>query len=259
MSYKVFDDGFLDYSINEVVVKDNREKYKELYKIIFKYNKLGYETRKRFIGECEYIDVFLYTTFNSIHNSFQSCLLLLERGAFEDANIIFRSMYDKLIDLKFVLKDKNNFQYIYNDFIKKTLTKLNDIKKNKFFDLVAEKTIDDLMVEFKKYNKNMKKSLTIKNKADIVNMSKEYVYYRYLSEYTHNGLRVLYDNIIPKNDNLILDSGFKLEGFNNHIIIVIGCYKDALVDMCKYLNDVELIQQIDEIDQKLSAYFERQN
>ena len=44
----VLENGFLDDKINEIV-KNIRETYKKYYEIIYLYNLLGYNVRKKFV------------------------------------------------------------------------------------------------------------------------------------------------------------------------------------------------------------------
>lgn len=247
---------FIDSYINEVA-NDIRRENKDYFDVIYKYNQLGYKIRKAFIGESNIIELYIYSTFNQIHNSFQSYVLLLERGAYDDAHIIFRSMYDKLIDLVFVMSDNENYKYIFQDFVKKNLAMLNDIKQNNFFDLIDEKNLNNKILEFKKEilfndDKTEVKKLSTQQKAQKINLLKEYVYYRYLSEYTHNGLRTIYENLISTKDGVILDSGFKINNFTEQIILAIGCYRDAISIICDYLKQNSLIEELKKIDDQFS-------
>lgn len=256
MKYEILKNGFIDSYINEVA-NNIRRKNKDYYDTIYKYNQLGYKIRKAFIGESNIIELYIYSTFNQIHNSFQSYVLLLERGAYDDAHIIFRSMYDKFIDLVFVISDNENYKYIFQNFIKKNLAMLNDIKQNKFFDLIDEKTIKNKISELKKEillndDKTEVKKISTQEKAKKSNLLKEYVYYRYLSEYTHNGLRTIYENLISTKDGVILDSGFKFDNFTEQIILAVGCYRDAISTICDYLKRNSLIEELKKIDDQFS-------
>ena len=248
MKEDVLENGFLDDKVNDVA-KNIRETNKEYYEIIYLYNLLRYKVRNKFVKDVEFAELFIITTFIKLHDSFQNCVILLERGAIDDYYSIFRTMIDKYIDIVFVIKDSNNINIINNSFIKETLTTLNIINENKLFDIISEKTVNEKISEFSKYEESTKYS-TLK-KAKATNLLKEYMQFRYLSENVHNGFRPLYENLIIKKDGIILDSGFKLENIKENLILLIGFFRDSLKTIISYLNDDSLIKEFDLIETKI--------
>ncbi len=120
MCKDVFKSGFLDDKVNDVA-KNIRENNKDYYEIIYLYNLLGYEVREKFIKDVTPTELFIINTFIKLHNSFQNCVILLERGAGDDCKAIFRTMIEKYIDIVFVIKDSNNINILNDSFISETL------------------------------------------------------------------------------------------------------------------------------------------
>ncbi len=254
----VLKNGFLDDEVN-YVAKRIRENNKEYYEIIYLYNLLGYKVREKFIKDVTSTELFIINTFIKIHNSFQNCVILLERGAGDDCKAIFRTMIDKYIDIVFVIKDSNNINILNDSFINETLITLNKIKDNKLFDLVPEEKINEVLDNFNKDNKSKTlKKYTIYKKAKETNLLREYIQFRYLSENIHNGFRPLYENLIFKKDGVILDSGFKIENVKESLILIIGFFRNSLNTIISYLDNNSLKKEFDLIEDKLEKIIEVQ-
>lgn len=251
MYKEILKNGFLDDIIDRVV-KNIRESNKDYYEVIYLYNSLGYNVRKKFVKDVTYVELFIINTFIKLHNSFQNYVILSERGAIDDSYIIFRTMLDKYIDITFIIKDKNNINIINNSFINETLITLNKIKQNKLFDIMSKKTINKRISDLSKYKKSENSvAYNTFQKAKETGLLREYIQFRYLSENVHNGLRPLYENLILKNNGIILDSGFNIENFRENLILMIELFRDILNVIISYLNDDSLKEELNLIEDKL--------
>lgn len=251
MCKDVFKSGFLDDKVNDVA-KNIRENNKDYYEIIYLYNLLGYEVREKFIKDVTPTELFIINTFIKLHNSFQNCVILLERGAGDDCKAIFRTMIEKYIDIVFVIKDSNNINILNDSFISETLFTLNIIKNNNLFDLVPEEEISRAISDFNKDDKSEKlKKCSIYKKAKETNLLREYIQFRYLSENVHNGFRPLYENLIFKKDGVILDSGFQIENIKEILFLIIGFFRDSLNVIISYIDADSLKKEFILIEDKL--------
>ena len=107
--------GFLDKNVKKLV-KQVRKKHPLTYEVIFSYNSLASEIEKNFVKENPTnIDIYVFTVFNQIHTTFQSGIILTERGLCSDALILLRTMYESLFKMKYVIKDDNHINDIIND------------------------------------------------------------------------------------------------------------------------------------------------
>ena len=112
---KVLENGFLDKEIQVEVDRIRRENL-EVYSIIRELNILCYELEEKFNKtKGTNIDIYLLRSFTQIHTSFQAYITLLERGLYEDSQIILRSMYDKIFKTLFVLSDNTS---LYPEILK---------------------------------------------------------------------------------------------------------------------------------------------
>lgn len=247
-----YEDTLLDLRFNDIA-NDIRKKHKLLYEFIYKYNQLAYKIWDSFVMDSSQEILYLCTTYNQMHNSFQSFILLLERGVYDDAHIIFRSMYDKFINFMFVIKDIKNYRFIEQDFIQNSLKLLNGIRKKKLFRLIDKNTLDNEITKFRKsilHDENGRyiPTLSMKEKADKCGMQEEYIHYRLLSEYTHNNLKSVYENITIKDDGVILESGIKFDNFIDEIILSLECFKNVMHAICDYLKKYELKKELENLN-----------
>lgn len=112
----VLKNGLLDKNI-EIIVDNIRDKYSKQYNLVFSINDLFLKIIDENIFNTFSSDreIYIYTTLFEIHSSFQSIILLLERGLLNNAEIILRSIYEKKFKLFAIIKDKNNYTKIVDE------------------------------------------------------------------------------------------------------------------------------------------------
>ena len=99
--------GFLDYDLN-IEVNRKREKNKDAYRVAEEFNLLMYEIERKLKKDnATNRDLYVFTVFNQIHISSQTYIILIERGLYADEQIILRSIYEKILNLKIVIVDEN--------------------------------------------------------------------------------------------------------------------------------------------------------
>jgi len=104
----VLDQGFLDDKI-EPLVNATIKKYSNIFQLVFKINEFCYRCvssiTKNKISEDK---LYVSTMLGEIHNSYQSSILLIQRGLANDAQILMRSIFEKAFKLVAVSKDEKN-------------------------------------------------------------------------------------------------------------------------------------------------------
>lgn len=247
------ENGFLDYNLN-IEVNRKRQENKDVYKLAEEFNVLMYEIEKNFKKDnATNRDLYVFTVFNQIHVSSQTYIILIERGLYTDAQIILRSIYEKLLNLKIVIEDENYLNRILKDTLCQSFSTLKKIKENEIFELIPEKIVDKRIDEYKNAIEKMntiKLPMNLCDVADKVNMKRQYIYYKLLSEYSHNDLGALMKHLIFKDDGVIINGGQMDDKISNEILKFIECAEYAIRAISEYLKIFDYINNMQEIQLK---------
>ena len=259
-----FENGFLDNKIQNLV--DNRRNFfKDEYSILERYNKLCYKLEQNFeMQNVLKTEIILFTIFSQIHKSFQSFIILIERGLYDDSQIILRSIYDKIFDILFLLNDTKNYIFFEQDYIDKTIKKLNFVKDNSLYEYMEKNIVEERLSY---YNSKIKQrdDGKILSKLDNSTICKKnginelYLHYKILSEYTHNSITVIENHIIKSENEIIINHNFDFGNFLDEIVKVIGSMNYVVNKLCDYLHLKELKKEFYILTDELVKLDKNQN
>lgn len=253
MLKKELKNGFLD---NDIMLEIDRirKENSELYEIVEKMNKLFYSIEKNYekISPTN-VDVYARTTFSQIHMSAQSYVILLERGLYDDAQVILRSMYDKIIKCLYAIK-YDSIEELIQESIRKTISLYEYIEKNKLYNYIPKDKLNEFMKAMKESQKKDKRGKLIKmpHITDICNdldIKEAYIHYSLLSGYVHNSIGVIGNKIIESGVDILINQNIDHGDFKNEVIKMILCMKFIINPICEYL---ELGEQSDKFNELLN-------
>lgn len=187
------DKGFLDDKMN-IVIEDIKNKYKEEIKLLYAFNDICYKV----IGNYKDLEIdktneellYLLPAFIEINKQYQSAIIMLEYGFENNFESILRNIFELSFQMLYVFQDSNNMYRLEKRTYSKTMEKLKYIDENKLYDILPKDLLDNQNSKLEK-NKEELKNLGIKNSPEIkdickmLNMERDYSYYRYLSDYVH--------------------------------------------------------------------------
>lgn len=207
---KILENGFLDEKLN-LSVKEIRMKNEDAYSLAYELNNLLYEIEKKFVDKtANNRDIYIYTIFNQIHISCQTYLLLVERGLYADSQVILRSIYDKIFNMIMVVKDETYLHRLLKKALNENLNISQRIKDKGLFDIVSQNNLDLLILQYEEKLAEMKKIKGPYDNASLtekVGMQRHYIYYKLLSKYTHSELTILLNQLIFKEEGIIINGG----------------------------------------------------
>lgn len=242
--------GFLDKNVKKLV-KQVRKKHPLTYEVIFSYNSLASEIEKNFVKENPTnIDIYVFTVFNQIHTTFQSGIILTERGLCSDALILLRTMYESLFKMKYVIKDDNNINDIINDDYVRERNTLNRIKKKKLFMFINEEKLLKRLEELNSLIESSKMLGTSKL-VDKLEMQEQYIYYKYLCNYVHNNFSTILEKLKETEEGILIDGGFDCNNIHSTLILFIECFQYSIETISNYLNMPKYCEKLEDINKKL--------
>lgn len=251
--------GCIDPNMN-LVVEDYRRKNNSVYNYIYEFDDLCNELEASFRGlSPTAINTYVVTTFCQIHSSFQSVILLLEHGMYDDSQILFRSILDKVIKCIYVLQDDDNFKLVQQENnIEQIKTFKYALKHSNIFNDDTIKSYNEIIIELQKkilVGKNGKE-LSIK-KNDIIceeaNMPELYFAYKHLSGYTHNQMFVpgkkifINKNIVTINNSLEYPKKLIFE-----ISTIISSLGYVVKTLCKYISASSLEEKFINLEKRIN-------
>lgn len=247
---KKLKNGFLD---EELVLEVNkiRNKNKELYLIIEKINSLLYEIENNYEkDDGTNVELYVFTTFSQIHISIQSYIILLERGLYDDAQIVLRSTYDKLFKCLYVLENDKALDILDQDNVNSQLTLYKYILNNKLFDYVPEEKLKVGIQELEKRRKLKDNGKIIKcpdNKdiSEKLNLPETYIHYKILSHYTHNSVFVINSKLIETDAGYLINQNIQHGNFKDEVIKAIICLGYIISPICDYLGLENIKKEFD--------------
>lgn len=251
---EILKNGFLDEKL-ELSVKDLRFAHKDAYHMASELNELMYEIEQEFIGkESTSIELYIYTVFSQIHNSCQTYILLVERGLYADSQIILRSIYEKIFKLMIVIEDEGYLKRFLKDSLKQGISTLNRIKSKKLFKLISEDIVDSRIKEFTDALNQMnevKLPSDLGKISEMIKMDMQYIYYKLLSEYTHNDLVVSMKHLIFEDEGVIINGSQIYEGkIPEEILRYTECVEYAVKALSNYLNKPNYYNKLQNIQEK---------
>lgn len=232
--------GFLDEDL-QLEVKQIRKENSNLYKVIEKINKLFYSIEENYEkNNPSNVDVYVRTTFSQIHMSSQSYIILLERGLYDDSQVILRSMYDKVIKCLYAIKN-NSIEILIQDSIKRKKSLYDFIDKNEMYNYVPKEKLYELKNEILKKQKKNKNGKPIKTPQIIETFSdlgikEAYIHYSLLSSYVHNSIGVIGSKVVEKDSEILINQNVDHGDFRNEVVKMYLCMQYIVSPICEYLN-----------------------
>lgn len=248
--------GYLDENLN-IEIKRLKDTYVKEYELINEFNQMAYNIEKYFTKDnANEKDLYIFTSFSQIHNSFQACVILLERGLFENCQIILRNIYDNIFKVKMLIIDEEYIKDLYQSYLKETKKTLQVIKDNHFFDIFPSDKLDIAMLDFqnrilKDDNNKPINCLSTKEVANKIGMNRQYVYYRILSSYTHSDIKTIDDRIEQKENGFIISGTLNHGNFKEETSKLVESLSLLYDDIINYLNNDELNNLYNSFNKKI--------
>lgn len=250
----ILKNGCIDNNM-DLVVNDYRKKNKKIFDYVFKLdnylNKLEKNLKKE--NPKDY-DVYIIITFVQIHNSFQSFIALLERGMYDDSQIILRSLYDKMIKCLYVIHNNSNFEIIKQDDTDQTIKLFNFVVNHK--DFFKEDIVNKYNVTLNELKKNIKhdekgKRIKLKSNEKLckeIGNQELYFVYKFLCGYTHNQLFVPGKKLrINKNVINVIQYIEYPEDLYYEISLIIQSLSYIIIPLCKYISNKNLEEEFNKL------------
>lgn len=252
---KVLVNGFLDNDL-QLEVTNIRNENDDIYVIIEKINKLFYSIEEKY-GKSKptEVDIYIRTTFSQIHMSSQSYIILLERGLYDDSQVILRSMYDKIIKCLCAIKN-NSIEVITQESLKRKISLFNFIDKNEMYDYISKEKLYKYKREIEKEQKKDERGKPIKISKMIETISdlgikEAYIHYSLLSEYVHNSIGVVGNRIIEEGIDILINQSIDHGNFKNEVLKMYLCMRYVVGPICNYLKLKDSKQEFDKLIEEL--------
>lgn len=232
--------GFLDNDL-QLEVKRMRTENGDIYEIIEKINKLFYGIEENYEKvKPTNVDVYIRTTFSQIHMSSQSYIILLERGLYDDSQVILRSMYDKVMKCLYAIKN-NSIEVLIQDSIKRNISLYEFIDKNEMYKYVPKEKLYELKKAMQKEQKKDENGKPAKIPKIIETFSDlgikdAYIHYSLLSSYVHNSIGVVGNKVLEKDSDILINQNVDHGDFRNEIVKMYLCMQYIVTPICEYLN-----------------------
>lgn len=227
----ILEQDFLDEKIY-VLVKEIREKHKSLYDQIFKINELFlkdiYNSFDKSMNNIDDSEIYIQANIAEIHKSFQSTIILFERGLHNDAMIILRGIYEKTFVLKAIINNPENIKFLFGKTNNNAKTMHDNLENGRLPSYIN--LIYRIKEIYKKY-----KTKKIYEWAKKAGMEEEYCcQYAILSNYTHYDLKVAKEDLINTDGNITINTDFKFNNFDDLLGDLLNIFKKAIVFYCEH-------------------------
>ena len=252
------EDGYLDLKINKYI-KGFREKYKNEYNCIKKVNmffqKIQMELTKKGVTQQ---NTFIMASLSQLQKSYESSILLFERGLRESGNALIRTILDLSFKIIEVIRNEDFVEDLLLEEQYESLALLNDIETNKIFDMISEQQVKEYkkIVETNINHREKPKTKTIylanKNK-----LNREYILYRLQCDYVHQSTGII-GSIIKRTSkgDYYIDGDLQLKNFKSSIAWLLSITTISIkVILEEYIKKEELIKEFNEIVKEFEGDF----
>lgn len=251
-------EGYLDLKINKYI-EGFRKKYKNEYNCVKKVNmffqKIQTElTKKGFTQQ----NTFIMASLSQLQKSYESTILLFERGLRESGNTLIRTILDLSFKIIEVIRNEDFVEDLLLEEQYESLALLNDIETNKIFDMISEKQVKEYKKIAKTNINNRKRPKT--RTIYLVNKNKlhrEYILYRLQCDYVHQSTGII-GSIIKRTSkgNYYIDGDLQLKDFKSSIAWLLSITTISIkVILEEYIKSEELIKEFNEIVKEFEVYF----
>lgn len=252
MKEEVLENGFLNVGVMKQI-KIVRNENKDIFDLIYAFNKLAYKVSDEFKDKpCNKKENYIFCAFVELHKFYQSSIILLERGLYESSQSLMRSILELSFKIIMVIESEDYISSMAYDLIVEDIKLLNHINRNKLYELVPEEKIDEILEDRQKRKEELREKgiKPILNACDLckkISCNKEYTYYKLLSNYTHTNLMSIYNLLIPLNEGVYINGGFKYDSFKEDTIRLIECFCLGMNRVIIYLNNNSLLNDYNEL------------
>ena len=203
---EILENCFLDEKY-KYVIRDNKEKNKEVFDFLHNFNALIVKVLYNFDGMLNTKETFyIVPAFAEIVRLYQAGVIMLEYGIPEVCESILRSIYDLKFQMLYVLEDNYNFQRLVKKTFKKEIDKLNYVEKNSLYNYVSKDVADksrELFEQTIQGLEHIKCAPDTKKMCEELDLKEDYLFYSLLCNYTHLSCDVICGlNIDNKIDTL---------------------------------------------------------
>lgn len=234
-------DGFLDERDYQSLIG---ELYSSDFEVIRDINRYIYEIYASItVHKEDVISRFIVGSFNKVHKSFQAAVLCCLRGLEEQAEVLIRTMLDKIMIATAVIKKPEN----YNKWIEMQIwekSKLLKAIQNKEPGLDHLKLDENIQLDAKG------KRITQKDWADMAEMTADYNFvYRLFSGKVHLSATSIDWDYGLEDDESYMNIAPRTEG-TNIIILILADYMMRFIEQILDYFNIENTRYL-EIDKKL--------
>ena len=200
-------DEFIDLIVNDCLF-DFRKEHRDEYEIINRLINLFRNCEEQLEGlESNRENKFILASIIQLNKLYQSSVILLERGLKESANIIIRSILELSLKVISVIHNEKFLDILLNDEAIELKKLLNEIKENKFFDMIPQKTVDEYIKTCEEnIDINIKEKPTVYKMAYNNNLKKVYTFYRLQCDYAHQNTNIV-AGIVKETDKVCYVDG----------------------------------------------------
>lgn len=234
-------DGFLDKNMR-FLIEENKIKNKNEYAILYEFNRFLYKLSNA-LDDIELTDEnkYIAASFINVHKLYQAAIILLEYGFDTKFESILRQIIDLIVNVLFVLNDKNNYKRILLKEYEEQIKLLDYIDEIKMYTFVPKEMLEQKKLEFEVgaeelRQQGVKSCPDTKQLCGIVEIKELYACYKYLCGFTHEGLGSIFQHTNNDNGNFCIDVNPKWGDINNDSARLINLIDVIILDIIKKFN-----------------------
>lgn len=204
---------FLDEKMKETI-NVCKKKFCYEFNLLYEYNELLYKVLYSLNGiDATDVNKYICSAFSELLKTYQASVIMLEYGLDTSFESLFRNILELSLKMIYVLNDDTNYERLEKKMCYDELVKMNYIKENGFYDIIPEDKINQYINYFEKRknelsSKKVKSLPNIKDLCEKLDLKREYVYYGFLSDYTHKDLPAFYESITRKENYLVVSPNY---------------------------------------------------
>ena len=240
--------GFSDPNATSITIKIKKEN-KDLFKIIRSLEEIYFDISKHFIKDTNYPGLYLITILIEIFNSAQSVVILLEKGAKNDASNVLRSIYEKTFILKAIINNNENYDLVEKqaEFNKITFKKLVE-EHQVFKELGVEPQVSGVKSQENIKKEKYAKSTTIKKWSILADMLDTYlIESRYFCGFTHYDLARAKEKIVKVDDGIIINNIIDYNGIRFVLYNLVNILISSYLFYSEWDNQVRIAMELQQL------------
>ena len=234
-------DGFLDKNMR-FLIEENKIKNKNEYATLYEFNRFLYELSYALDGiELTDENKYIAASFVNVHKLYQAAIILLEHGFDTKFESILRQIIDLIVNILFVLKDKNNYKRILLKEYEERIKLLDYIDEIKMYTFVPKEMLEQKKLEFEIGAEELRKQGVkpcpqTRQLCEIIEMKELYACYKHLCGFTHEGLGSVFQHTNNDNGNFLIDVNPKWGDINNDSARLMNLIDVIIPDIIKQFN-----------------------